>query len=53
MTTFEQRNQFENKINEIVDNAIQSYGINSEEYQKNIEQIKENKMRDFEKMKYK
>lgn len=39
MTTFEQRNQFENKINEIVDNAIQSYGINSEEYQKNIEQI--------------
>ena len=39
MTTIEQRNQFENKINEIVDNAIQNYGINSEEYQKNIEEI--------------
>ena len=39
MSSIEQRSQFENKINEIIDIAIQNYGANSEEYQKNIEEI--------------
>ena len=39
MTLVEQRNQFEDKINALVDNAVQNYRINSEEYQNNIEQV--------------
>ena len=39
MSTIDQRSQFENKIKEIIDIAIQNYGTNSEEYQKNIEEI--------------
>ena len=39
MTTVEERNQFENNINELIESAINDYKTNSEEYHKNIEKI--------------
>ena len=39
MSTTEERNQFENNINELIERAINNYRNNSEEYHKNVEQI--------------
>ncbi len=39
MSTVEERNQFEDKINEMIESAINDYKSKSEDYHKNIEQI--------------